>query len=75
LKEVFLIVAAIKGQLGFKWDDEKGADIGPESEAVWEEYVKVYSMILLQILSSVTIHFLDTQRISTFLKQRMALVR
>ncbi|KAF8814352.1 hypothetical protein BYT27DRAFT_7082415 [Phlegmacium glaucopus] len=40
LKEVFLIVAAIKGQSGFKWDDERGADIGPESEAVWEAYEK-----------------------------------
>src|SRR5271155_4576504 len=44
-------IAAIKGQSGFKWDDEKGADIGPESEAVWDEYVKVCSMILLQFSS------------------------
>ncbi|KAF8799081.1 hypothetical protein BYT27DRAFT_7227977 [Phlegmacium glaucopus] len=40
LKETFHIVAAIKAQSGFKWDDKKGADIGPESEAVWEAYEK-----------------------------------
>ena len=73
MKEVFLIVAAIKAQSGFKWDDEKGADIGPESEAVWEEYVKVHSMVSFQI-SRLTVHFLDTQRIHTIPKQRMALV-
>lgn len=52
MKEKFLIVAAIKSQSGFKWDDEKGADIGPENEAVWKEYVKVCSMILLRIFEA-----------------------
>ncbi|KAF9473468.1 hypothetical protein BDN70DRAFT_817166, partial [Pholiota conissans] len=40
LKEIFEIVAKIKAQSGFKWDDEKGADIDASSASVWEVFEK-----------------------------------
>jgi hypothetical protein len=32
-------------QSGFAWDDEKGANIGLESRAVWDAYVDVHGIL------------------------------
>jgi hypothetical protein len=41
LKELYLIVDALKKVSGFTWDDEYGADINSDNLAVWETYVEV----------------------------------
>ncbi|KAF9554697.1 hypothetical protein CPC08DRAFT_696454 [Agrocybe pediades] len=41
LREIYNIVAKIKSQSGFTWDDKKGANIDETSAAVWEAYEKV----------------------------------
>ncbi|KAF8160419.1 hypothetical protein BJ912DRAFT_936010 [Pholiota molesta] len=40
LKDIFHIVEKIKAQSGFKWDDERGADIDESTAEVWEAYEK-----------------------------------
>ena len=35
----------MKQQSGFKWDERNGADIGPESQAVWDAYIIVSSQM------------------------------
>ncbi|KAF8802781.1 hypothetical protein BYT27DRAFT_7111442 [Phlegmacium glaucopus] len=40
LKETYNIVADIKAQSGFKWDDERGADIDETTAEVWAAYEK-----------------------------------
>jgi hypothetical protein len=38
LKETYNVIIKIKAQSGFKWDDEKGADIDESTAAVWEAF-------------------------------------
>ena len=45
LKKLYEIVDDLKQQLGFKWDEHNGADIGPESQAVWDAYIIVNSQM------------------------------
>ena len=54
MKETYYIVHALKQQSGFKWDESSGADIGPESAAVWDAYVAV-SVRLHIILIALTL--------------------
>jgi hypothetical protein len=42
LKETYNIVADIKAQSGFKWDDDGGADIDETTAEVWATYEKVF---------------------------------
>lgn len=41
MKETYLVVEGLKGQSGFRWDEDKGADIQLDSESVWVAYVEV----------------------------------
>jgi hypothetical protein len=41
LKETYNVIIKIKAQSGFKWDDEKGADIDESTAAVWEAFEMV----------------------------------
>ena len=41
LRQTYNVVAALSAQSGFHWDDEHGADINEDSEAVWQAYVQV----------------------------------
>jgi hypothetical protein len=43
LKKTYAVVDDLKQQSGFKWDELRGADIRPESQAVWDAYVVVSS--------------------------------
>ncbi|KAH9478162.1 hypothetical protein JR316_0008615 [Psilocybe cubensis] len=40
LKQIFNIVSDIKAQSGFKWDEERGADIDDTTAEVWAAYEK-----------------------------------
>jgi hypothetical protein len=42
--QTYLIVADIKAQPGFRWDDDRGADIDETTAEVWAAYEKVFSM-------------------------------
>ncbi|KAF8159826.1 hypothetical protein B0H34DRAFT_807314 [Crassisporium funariophilum] len=42
LKETFNIVANIKAQSRFKWDEERGADIDKSTTTAWEAYKKTH---------------------------------
>jgi len=46
LKETYNVIIKIKAQSGFKWDDEKGADIDESTAAVWEAFEMVCDHIL-----------------------------
>ncbi|KAI0246949.1 hypothetical protein BJV78DRAFT_1285926 [Lactifluus subvellereus] len=39
LKGIYLVIAELKGQSGFKWDEKHGVDIDNDSESVWDAYV------------------------------------
>ncbi|KAI0245014.1 hypothetical protein BJV78DRAFT_1103007, partial [Lactifluus subvellereus] len=39
LKGIYLVIAELKGQSGFKWDEKHGADIDNDMESVWDAYV------------------------------------
>ena len=52
LKETLKIVADIKAQSGFKWDEERGADIDETTAVVWEDYEKVYSLLIFSIVAN-----------------------
>ncbi|EPT05424.1 hypothetical protein FOMPIDRAFT_1044759 [Fomitopsis schrenkii] len=39
LRQTYHVVAALSAQSGFHWDDEHGADINEDSEAVWQAYI------------------------------------
>jgi hypothetical protein len=41
LKELYLVVDALKQVSGFTWDDEYGADINSDNLAIWDTYVEV----------------------------------
>jgi hypothetical protein len=41
LKETYNVIVKIKAQSGFKWDDEKGADIDESTAEVWAAFEKV----------------------------------
>ena len=41
MKETYNVIMKIKVQSGFKWDDEKGADIDEAIVAVWEAFEQV----------------------------------
>ena len=45
LKKLYEIVDNLKQQLGFKWDECNGANIGPESQTVWDAYIIVSSQM------------------------------
>jgi len=51
LKETFKIVADIKAQSGFKWNEERGTDIDETTAVVWEDYEKVYSLLIFSIIA------------------------
>ena len=42
LKSIYDVVKAVRGNSGWKWDDEKGADITPDNKGAWDEYVAVH---------------------------------
>ena len=44
-QETIQVVDDLKWQSGFKWDELSGADIRPESQAVWDDYIIVSSQI------------------------------
>jgi hypothetical protein len=46
LKETYNVIVKIKAQSGFKWDDEKGADIDESTAGVWEAFERVCDRIL-----------------------------
>lgn len=49
LKETNNIVADIKAQSGFKWDDNRGADIDETTAEVWAPYEKVFPASIFEI--------------------------
>lgn len=49
LKEIYHIVANIKAQSGFKWDDNGGADIDETTAEVWASYEKVFPASIFKI--------------------------
>lgn len=55
LKEIFYIVDSLKAQSGFKWDDERGADIDAASESVWKDYIELRSPFIF-VLSLLMTH-------------------
>lgn len=58
LKETFHIVANIKAQSGFKWDDDLGADIQEESAEIWRAYELVcFPLYPVKIHLTITMYF------------------
>ena len=49
LKETNNIVADIKAQSGFKWDNNRGADIDETTAEVWASYEKVFPASIFEI--------------------------
>ncbi|KAF8806606.1 hypothetical protein BYT27DRAFT_7101946 [Phlegmacium glaucopus] len=45
LKETYNIIVKIKAQSGFKWDDEKGADIDETTAEMWAAFEKVHDFL------------------------------
>jgi hypothetical protein len=41
LKKIYEAVKMLKSKSGFVWDDEKGMNVTPDTEAAWQELVKV----------------------------------
>ncbi|KAJ8521979.1 hypothetical protein ONZ45_g1365 [Pleurotus djamor] len=41
LKTTFEVVDKLRNNSGWSWDDEKGADITPEKEGMWNDYVEM----------------------------------
>ena len=39
LKSIYDVVNAVRSNSGWKWDDEKGADITPANKGAWDEYI------------------------------------
>lgn len=51
LKETYGIVAQLRDQSGFHWDEVRGACITAESEAVWRAYIDVCSDLSQDLLN------------------------